>query len=119
MSETLTIFEAKKAELVSRKLATVDELEIAFSSAKIDCQDFPGLPGQSVIALSHTAVEAIQDKSQQCFQGLSTLQSSLHVCANGLSMVANYPAVQGGGSLILAWQIKNKNVLVVGGGEVR
>jgi len=25
---------------------------------------------------------------------------------------------QGGGSLILAWQVKNKKVLVVGGGEV-
>ena len=34
-------------------------------------------------------------------------------------MVANFPEVQGGGSLILAWQVKNKNVLVVGGGEVR
>lgn len=33
-------------------------------------------------------------------------------------MVTSYPEVQGGGSLILAWQIKNKNVLVVGGGEV-
>jgi len=33
-------------------------------------------------------------------------------------MVASFPEVQGGGSLILAWQIKNKNVLVVGGGEV-
>jgi hypothetical protein len=30
-----------------------------------------------------------------------------------------FPEVQGGGSLILAWQIKNKRVLVVGGGEVR
>lgn len=30
-----------------------------------------------------------------------------------------YPEVQGGGSLILAWQIKDKRVLVVGGGEVR
>ncbi|KAI8626519.1 putative siroheme synthase Met8 [Xylariaceae sp. FL1651] len=30
----------------------------------------------------------------------------------------NFPKVQGGGSLILAWQIKNKTVLVVGGGEV-
>lgn len=30
-----------------------------------------------------------------------------------------FPQVQGGGSLILAWQIKDKNVLVVGGGEVR
>lgn len=30
-----------------------------------------------------------------------------------------FPPVQGGGSLILAWQIKDKRVLVVGGGEVR
>ncbi|KAH9889746.1 siroheme synthase middle domains-like protein [Xylariomycetidae sp. FL2044] len=29
-----------------------------------------------------------------------------------------FPDVQGGGSLILAWQIRNKHVLVVGGGEV-
>jgi precorrin-2 dehydrogenase/sirohydrochlorin ferrochelatase len=29
-----------------------------------------------------------------------------------------FPDVEGGGSLILAWQIKNKRVLVVGGGEV-
>ncbi|KAL8935746.1 MAG: hypothetical protein Q9216_005282 [Gyalolechia sp. 2 TL-2023] len=33
-------------------------------------------------------------------------------------MPEKFPAVQGGGSLILAWQIKNKRVLVVGGGEV-
>jgi precorrin-2 dehydrogenase/sirohydrochlorin ferrochelatase len=31
---------------------------------------------------------------------------------------AKFPEVQGGGSLILAWQIRNKRVLVVGGGEV-
>jgi len=31
----------------------------------------------------------------------------------------HFPEVQGGGSLILAWQIRNKRVLVVGGGEVR
>lgn len=30
----------------------------------------------------------------------------------------HFPEVQGGGSLILAWQIRNKRVLVVGGGEV-
>lgn len=30
-----------------------------------------------------------------------------------------FPEVQGGGSLILAWQIKNKKILIVGGGEVR
>lgn len=33
-------------------------------------------------------------------------------------MSAGFPKVQGGGSLILAWQIRGKNVLVVGGGEV-
>jgi hypothetical protein len=30
-----------------------------------------------------------------------------------------FPEVQGGGSLILAWQVRNRKVLVVGGGEVR
>lgn len=30
-----------------------------------------------------------------------------------------FPEVQGGGSLILAYQVRNKKVLVVGGGEVR
>lgn len=34
------------------------------------------------------------------------------------SVKDQFPEVQGGGSLILAWQIKAKNVLVVGGGEV-
>ena len=33
-------------------------------------------------------------------------------------MAEPYPEVQGGGSLILAWQVKNKKVLVIGGGEV-
>ncbi|KAI6785505.1 Siroheme biosynthesis protein-like protein [Emericellopsis cladophorae] len=33
-------------------------------------------------------------------------------------MAKNFPQVQPGGSLILAWQIKGKKVLVVGGGEV-
>ncbi|KAL9129430.1 MAG: hypothetical protein Q9217_002104 [Psora testacea] len=33
-------------------------------------------------------------------------------------MPQEFPAIQGGGSLILAWQIRNKQVLVVGGGEV-
>ncbi|RYP70218.1 hypothetical protein DL771_005605 [Monosporascus sp. 5C6A] len=31
---------------------------------------------------------------------------------------SDFPKVQGGGSLIIAWQVKNKHVLVVGGGEV-
>jgi hypothetical protein len=34
------------------------------------------------------------------------------------TMKGPYPEIQGGGSLILAWQIRNKRVLVVGGGEV-
>ncbi len=29
-----------------------------------------------------------------------------------------FPKVEGGGSLMIAWQIRNKHVLVVGGGEV-
>lgn len=33
-------------------------------------------------------------------------------------MAKKFPQVQPGGSLILAWQIKGKKVLVVGGGEV-
>ena len=39
--------------------------------------------------------------------------------AKAATQEENFPAVQGGGSLILAWQIRNKRVLVVGGGEVR
>jgi len=34
-------------------------------------------------------------------------------------MAKTFPEVQPGGSLILAWQVKDKKVLVVGGGEVR
>ncbi|KAG5943510.1 hypothetical protein E4U60_006627 [Claviceps pazoutovae] len=33
-------------------------------------------------------------------------------------MATSFPEVQPGGSLILAWQIKGKKVLIVGGGEV-
>lgn len=36
-----------------------------------------------------------------------------------IDMSQGFPEVQGGGSLIVAWQVRNKNVLVVGGGEVR
>ncbi len=43
-------------------------------------------------------------------------QNGFH-CFNS-AMSEEFPAVQGGGSLILAWQIRNKRVLVVGGGEV-
>lgn len=33
-------------------------------------------------------------------------------------MPKSFPEVQPGGSLILAWQVKGKTILVVGGGEV-
>lgn len=33
-------------------------------------------------------------------------------------MSHKFPKVQGGGSLIVAWQAKEKNIVVVGGGEV-
>jgi precorrin-2 dehydrogenase/sirohydrochlorin ferrochelatase len=33
-------------------------------------------------------------------------------------MKGKFPEVQGGGSLLLAWQVRNRHVLVVGGGEV-
>ncbi|KAF4341151.1 siroheme synthase [Fusarium beomiforme] len=38
--------------------------------------------------------------------------------STSVAMAKTYPPVQPGGSLILAWQIKHKKVLVVGGGEV-
>lgn len=40
------------------------------------------------------------------------------MAADKISKSSKFPEVQGGGSLILAWQIKGKKVLVVGGGEV-
>lgn len=42
------------------------------------------------------------------------VSSTLHTSAMG----EKFPEVQGGGSLILAWQVRNKKVLVIGGGEV-
>lgn len=40
------------------------------------------------------------------------------LCHYSPDMTHEFPPVEGGGSLILAWQIRNKRVLVVGGGEV-
>ncbi|KAH8681654.1 putative siroheme synthase Met8 [Xylariales sp. PMI_506] len=37
---------------------------------------------------------------------------------SGAGQAKPFPEVQGGGSLILAWQVRGKHVLVVGGGEV-
>lgn len=40
-----------------------------------------------------------------------------HHCNNSI-MTEEFPEIEGGGSLILAWQVRNTKVLVVGGGEV-
>ena len=46
------------------------------------------------------------------------LTATAHTYIKFHNMPEEFPAVEGGGSLILAWQIRNKRVLVVGGGEV-
>lgn len=33
--------------------------------------------------------------------------------------MGKFPEIEGGGSLILAWQVRNRRVLVIGGGEVQ
>ncbi|QGI86509.1 hypothetical protein CEK25_013238 [Fusarium fujikuroi] len=48
----------------------------------------------------------------------SSESSSASASSAPVAMAKTYPPVQPGGSLILAWQIKHKKVLVVGGGEV-
>lgn len=48
---------------------------------------------------------------------LRELEISIPVRRRKVKM-SEFPEVQGGGSLIVAWQVKNKHVLVVGGGEV-
>ena len=46
---------------------------------------------------------------------LTVLQYSAIVIS---TMSHKFPKVQGGGSLIVAWQAKDRNIVVVGGGEV-
>ncbi|KAF4423719.1 siroheme synthase [Fusarium acutatum] len=48
----------------------------------------------------------------------SSASASASSSPASVAMAKTYPPVQPGGSLILAWQIKHKKVLVVGGGEV-
>ncbi|KAH7173569.1 uncharacterized protein B0J16DRAFT_418858 [Fusarium flagelliforme] len=48
----------------------------------------------------------------------STASASATTTPVPAAMAKTFPPVQPGGSLILAWQIKHKKVLVVGGGEV-
>jgi precorrin-2 dehydrogenase/sirohydrochlorin ferrochelatase len=49
----------------------------------------------------------------------ASASASASSSSSSVAMAKTYPPVQPGGSLILAWQIKHKKVLVVGGGEVR
>ena len=48
----------------------------------------------------------------------SSKQHHSTVLYHNIMAHSQYPEVEGGGSLILAWQVKNKKVLVIGGGEV-
>ena len=50
----------------------------------------------------------------------SQLEEFIRSLFTAIAWMANehFPEIRGGGSLILAWQIRNKRVLVVGGGEV-
>ncbi|KAF5250582.1 hypothetical protein FANTH_4219 [Fusarium anthophilum] len=48
----------------------------------------------------------------------ASASASASSSSGSVAMAKTYPPVQPGGSLILAWQIKHKKVLVVGGGEV-
>lgn len=47
-----------------------------------------------------------------------SLSSSLQPLPRSTSRMSQFPEIQGGGSLILAWQVKSKHVVVIGGGEV-
>lgn len=62
--------------------------------------------------------------SELHYFNLATLKLLLDNNAQQLSPVLSpgmsqkFPEVQGGGSLIVAWQTRDKHVLVVGGGDV-
>ena len=54
------------------------------------------------------------------FRSNFSLSSSMHIESHHHKiMPQSFPEIEGGGSLLLAWQIRNKKVLVIGGGEVR
>ncbi|KAH7241827.1 hypothetical protein BKA59DRAFT_479430 [Fusarium tricinctum] len=59
-----------------------------------------------------------QESSTPSFDSSSSAPVPVPPSPNSVAMAKTYPPVQPGGSLILAWQIKHKKVLVVGGGEV-
>jgi hypothetical protein len=86
------------------------------------------LPGQAPVWSRAAQTNAVVDLVLSMFFnpniGVSTrtfllCTHSIHRQAHfSVAMARKFPEVQPGGSLILAWQIKDKKVLVVGGGEV-
>jgi len=52
-----------------------------------------------------------------CFVYLRRLRNNIFASSHS-AMQSPYPEIQGGASLILAWQVRSKHVLVIGGGEV-
>ncbi|KAF5660498.1 siroheme synthase [Fusarium denticulatum] len=56
--------------------------------------------------------------SSESSSASASASASASSSSSSVAMAKTYPPVQPGGSLILAWQIKHKKVLVVGGGEV-
>ncbi|KAF5964737.1 siroheme synthase [Fusarium coicis] len=72
------------------------------------------VPAQPALA-SPTSPPASSTPSSESSSSSASASSS---SSASVAMAKTYPPVQPGGSLILAWQIKHKKVLVVGGGEV-
>jgi hypothetical protein len=68
-------------------------------------------------------IDRVQDFYEQLYNHTATSNTTqyntqTHHTTN-MDHDHKYPEIEGGGSLILAWQVKNKKVLVIGGGEVR
>jgi hypothetical protein len=71
-----------------------------------------------------STIDRVQDFHEQLYKHTTTSSTPQHNATTHHTTTMEhhdhqYPEVEGGGSLILAWQVKNKKVLVIGGGEVR
>jgi hypothetical protein len=71
-----------------------------------------------------STIDRVQDFHEQLYNCTATSNTPQHNATTHHTTTMEhhdhqYPEVEGGGSLILAWQVKNKKVLVIGGGEVR
>ena len=69
----------------------------------------------SVFVYSHSPNNLLSPSAASFTRAFSLTGNSLGPFS---IMSSNYPAIQPGGSLIVAWQVKDKRILVVGGGEV-